>query len=69
MADSAYEIVLRNAKTEPVTVTVREPVPGDWTMLEESQRHTKVAAGTAEWRVEVPAGGSTTLKYRVQVRF
>lgn len=69
VAESAYEIVLRNAKTEPVTVTVREPVPGDWTMMEESQRHAKVAAGTAEWRVTVPAGGSTTLKYRVQVRF
>ncbi len=67
--ESAYEIVLRNAKTEPVTVTVREPVPGDWTMLEESQRHTKVAAGTAEWKVAVPAGGATSLKYRVLVRY
>src|SRR6266446_1308519 len=49
--ESAYEIVLRNAKKEPATVVVREPVPGDWTMLEESSRHAKVAAGTAEWRV------------------
>jgi hypothetical protein len=67
--ESAYEIVLRNAKTEAVSVTVREPVPGDWTMLEESQKHSKVAAGMAEWRVNVPAGGSTTLKYRVLVRY
>ena len=67
--ESAYEIVLRNAKTEAVTVTVREPVPGDWTMLEESQRHAKVAAGTAQWRVAVPAGGTATLKYRVLVRY
>jgi len=67
--ESAYEIVVKNAKTEAVTVTVREPVPGDWSMLEESQRHTKVAAGTAQWRVAVPAGGSTTLKYRVLVRY
>ncbi|MCM5680454.1 DUF4139 domain-containing protein [Schlegelella sp. S2-27] len=67
--ESAYEIVLRNAKAEPVTVTVREPVPGDWTMVQESQRHTKVAAGTAEWRVSVPAGGATTLKYRVLTRY
>lgn len=69
VGESAYEIVLRNGKTEPVTVTVREPVPGDWTMLEESQRHSKVAAGTAEWKLNVPAGGSTTLKYRVLVRY
>jgi hypothetical protein len=67
--ESAYEIVLRNAKAEPVTVTVREPVPGDWTMLQETHRHAKAAAGTAEWKVEVPAGGSTTLKYRVLVKY
>src|SRR5438094_724275 len=65
--ESAYEIVLRNAKKEPATVVVREPVPGDWTMLEESSRHAKIAAGTAEWRVAVPAEGSATLHYRVVV--
>jgi hypothetical protein len=52
-----------------VTVVVREPVPGDWTMLEESQRHKKVAAGTAEWNIRVPAEGNTTLRYRVLVRY
>jgi hypothetical protein len=67
--ESGYEIVLRNAKKEPVTVVVREPVPGDWRMLEESARHAKVAAGTAEWRVPVPPEGSTTLRYRVLVRY
>jgi len=67
--DSAYEIVVRNAKTESVKVTVREPVPGEWTMLEESHRHTKVSAGAAEWQLMVPAGGAVTLKYRVSVRY
>ncbi len=50
-------------------MTVREPVPGDWTMLEESQPHAKVAAGTAEWQVRVPANGTTSLRYRVLVRY
>jgi len=67
--ESAYEIVLRNAKKEPATVIVREPVPGEWTMLEQSAPHAKVAAGTAEWRVPVPAEGTTTLRYRVLVRY
>jgi hypothetical protein len=67
--ESAYEIVLKNAKKEAATVVVREPVPGDWTMLQESQRHAKVASGTAEWRVQVPAEGSATLRYRVLVRY
>ena len=66
--ESAYEIVLKNAKPEAVSVTVREPIPGDWTMLSESQPHTRVAAGTAEWRVRVPAEGSATLSYRVRVK-
>jgi hypothetical protein len=67
--ESAYELALHNAKKEPVTVTVREPVPGDWQMLETTHKHAKVAAGTAEWKVEIPAEGSTTLKYRVLVRY
>jgi hypothetical protein len=67
--ESAYEIVVRNAKKESATVVVREPVPGDWMMLEESQRHAKVAAGTAEWKLKVPAEGATTLRYRVLVRY
>lgn len=69
IAESAYEIVLKNAKKQPQTVIVREPVPGDWQMLEQSLPHAKVAAGTAEWKVTVPAEGSTTLKYRVLVRY
>lgn len=67
--ESAYEIVLRNAKKEAVTVVVREPLPGDWTMLEETQPHQKPAAGTAEWKLRVPAEGNVTLRYRVLVRY
>jgi len=61
--------VLKNAKPEAVTVTVREPMPGDWTMVSESQPHTKAASGTAEWQVRVPAEGKTTLSYRVRVKY
>lgn len=67
--ESAYRIEIKNAKTEPVTVVVREPIPGDWKMLEESHAHKKVAAGTAEWNIEIPAEGSEVLEYRTLVRF
>lgn len=67
--ESAYEIVLKNAKKEAVTVTVREPMPGDWTMVSESHPHAKAASGTAEWKVSVPAEGRMTLTYRVRVRY
>lgn len=67
--ESAYEIKLKNAKSEAVTVVVREPIPGDWQMKQETHPHEKVAAGTAEWKIDVPAEGSTTLKYKVLIRY
>ncbi|MHB1214616.1 MAG: DUF4139 domain-containing protein [Thiobacillus sp.] len=67
--ESAYEVVLKNARAEPVTVTVREPMPGDWTMVSESQPHTKTASGIAEWRVAGAPGGPAPLSYRVRVRY
>jgi hypothetical protein len=67
--ESAYELVLKNAKNEAVTVTVQEPVPGDWQILSESQPHAKADANTAVWRVKVPAQGSTVLTYRALVRY
>lgn len=67
--ESSYEVEIKNAKSEVVTVIVREPVPGDWKMEETSHKFKKAAAGTAEWHIEVPAEGSTTLKYAVLVRY
>jgi hypothetical protein len=67
--ESAYEIVLKNAKKEGVTVTVQEPIPADWKMLKESHPHEKATSNTAVWKVSVPAEGQTTLTYRVQVKY
>lgn len=67
--ESAYEIVIKNAKKEGVLVTVQEPVPGDWQVMSESIRHTKGSSNTAVWKVPVPAEGSTTLVYRTLVRY
>ncbi len=67
--ESAYQITIKNAKDEPVTVKVAEPMPGDWQILSESHPHTKAAAGTAVWEIPVSAEGKSTLIYRVQVRY
>lgn len=66
--ESAYKITLKNAKSKPVSVVVREPVPGEWRVLAESSPHSKAAAGTAEWRISVPPEGHTDLTYRVLVK-
>lgn len=67
--ESAFQIELKNAKTEAVTVIVREPVPGDWDMLQESHPHNKVAAGVAEWSINIPAESRQVLEYRVRVEY
>lgn len=67
--DAAFQVELKNAKKEAVTVTVLEPVPGDWEMLSESHPHVKAASGTAKFMVPVPAEGSATLTYRVRVKW
>ncbi len=69
MFESGYEVLLKNAKKEAVTVTVQEPMPGDWQVLSESHPHTKSASNTAVWKVSVPAEGSTKLVYRSLVRY
>ncbi len=67
--ESAFELVLKNAKKEKVTVTVQEPISGDWKITKESQPHTKVNSHLAQWKIDVPAESSTTLTYRAVVKY
>lgn len=67
--ESAYEFTFKNAKKERVTVTVQEPIHSDWKMLSESHSSTKLTSNTVAWKIDIPAEGSTTLKYRVQVKY
>ena len=67
--EMAFEVELKNAKKEPVTVSVLEPVYGDWEMIQKSHAFTKEAAGAAKFKVDVPAEGSATLTYRVRVKW
>jgi len=68
-AESTYRIELKNAKGMPIKVMVQEPIPGDWKIIHESTKHNKMAAGLAEWQIDIPAEGSTVLEYRVLVRY
>lgn len=67
--ESAYEITLKNAKKEKATVTVQEPINGDWTILSETQPHKKSSSTLATWKIDVPAEGQATLNYRVRVKY
>ena len=66
---SAFEITHKNAKKEAVTVAVQEPIGGDWQILSESAKHTKVNSQLAQWEIKVPAEGEAKLTYRAIVKY
>ena len=67
--EAAFEVLVKNALKKEITVQVRETLPGDWTVKSESVGHRKLSAHVARWDVKVPASGSTTLRYRVLVKY
>jgi len=67
--ESAYEIELKNAKKEPVTVALVEDVPGTWKILSESAKHEELNSNRLRWEVQVPAEGSAKFSYAVRVRY
>jgi hypothetical protein len=67
--ESAFELVLKNAKKQKVTVTVQEPISGDWKIVSESAPHIKVNSHLAEWKIDIPAESSTKVTYRAVVKY
>ncbi len=67
--EAGFELKLKNARPEPVTVKVLEELPGDWTMVRTSQTHTRESASLVSWNVQVPAEGTANLTWLAQVRF
>lgn len=65
----AYEVSVRNRKDTPVTVEVNEPFGGDWTMTSASHTWTKTDAWAARFTVPVGAGETSTVRYRVRVKW
>jgi len=62
-----FRIELRNGGARAATVTLREPIPGDWKLLESTPAGRKADAQTLEFDVPVPPGGSASVAYRVAV--
>ncbi len=65
----SFEIKVRNHKESPVTVSVIEPIPGDWEILQNSHDYEKVEAHTVQFDVPVDKDEEAKLQYRVRVRF
>jgi len=66
--DETFEIKITNQKQQPVDVSVIEHLyrGANWTITEKSSAFNKKDSHTAEFPVQVPAKGATTLTYSVR---
>lgn len=64
-----YQITLRNHKDGPVTVEVREPVGGDWEVVNANYKWTKLDSTSIGFEIPVEKDGSAALDYRVRVKW
>jgi hypothetical protein len=64
-----YQVSLRNHKVSPVTVEVREPVGGDWEVVNSNYTPAKLDSTTLGFTIPVEKDGSATLDYRVRVKW
>jgi len=67
--DTEVKYELRNAKKEPVKVSIYQPVPGwfyKYTVLSENIKSTERDAHTRLWTVDVPAEGSADLIFKIR---
>ncbi|MDX1661949.1 MAG: hypothetical protein R3326_09175, partial [Gemmatimonadota bacterium] len=64
--ETAWRLEIRNRGESRRTVTVLEPIPGEWEILEENRPHERVDAGTVRWRVPVAGDSTAVLEWRVR---
>jgi hypothetical protein len=69
LVEMEYAITLRNHKDGPVTVEVREPVGGDWEVVNSNFKPIKLDSTTIGFQVPVEKDGAATLTYRVRVKW
>src|SRR4029077_493472 len=64
-----YQITVRNHKDAPVVIEAREPIGGDWEVLNSNRKWTKLDATTISFELPVEKNGTITLDYRVRVKW
>ena len=64
---ASLRVTLTNAKAEAVSVDVRETHMGEWRVTESSVPAEKLSSSEVRFRVSVPANGTATLTYTVQI--
>ena len=67
--EQQIEIVLRNRKSEPVTITAVETLRGMWEITARTHDFVRKNATTVEFAVPVPAKGETTVRYTARFTY
>ena len=65
----AFEVELKNAKKEPVTVVVAENLPAEWKVVDESHEHKEANGSWPSGLSPVPAEGDAKLAYRIRITY
>jgi hypothetical protein len=65
----AFAVTIRNRRREAVVVSVKEPLGGDWKVVESSVPPVKLDARTLGFEVSVPRDAETVVSYRAQVAY
>ncbi len=64
---SSYEIKIHNSKDRPVTIFIREEIPGQWSITDENIPHIREDVRHSVWKMEIPASATKILRYSVRV--
>jgi hypothetical protein len=67
--ETEWEVKIRNRKAEAIVVEVREPMAGDWEVLESSYEWEKESARLVLFRVPVRPDEEAVLTYRIRTRY
>ena len=59
------EITLNNDKAKPIELRLVEPFGDRWKIASETHPSRKLNASTNEWKIAIPSGGETKLRYTV----
>jgi len=65
----AFQVTLRNHKSEDIRVWVEEPIPGDWEMLSNTHSYVKLQANLVRFEVPVPQGQEIQVRYKIRFRY
>jgi hypothetical protein len=64
---ASYRVTITNARSEPVSVDVRESHYGNWAVVASSVPAEKLSSTEMRFRIPVPASGEATLTYTIRV--